>query len=96
MTAGDALKKAHETYEQRNNVYDDNWVRIGRVMHALFPAGLEVKTSKDWQRLYALMMIQVKQTRYVAQWGKGGHEDSSVDTAVYAALQKEIDDSPAS
>jgi hypothetical protein len=38
------------------------------------------------------MMIQVKQTRYAAQWYNGGHQDSSIDTIVYAALQKEIDD----
>jgi hypothetical protein len=94
MKAGDALKAATDTYAQRNQVYADNFVRLGNVMHEMFPKGLTVQTPKEWQRLYALMMIQVKQTRYVAQWQNGGHPDSSIDTVVYAALQKEIDDSP--
>jgi len=92
MTAADVLRKALETYEQRNLVYNDNYVRLGLVMQALFPDGLTIKYAKDWERLYALLMIQVKQTRYVEQWQNGGHPDSSIDTAVYAALQKEIDD----
>ena len=93
MKAGDALKAATDTYAQRNQVYADNYIRLGRVMHEMFPKGLTVQTPKEWQRLYALMMIQVKQTRYAAQWRNGGHSDSSIDTVVYAALQKEIDDS---
>jgi hypothetical protein len=92
MKAGDALQAATETYAQRNQVYADNFVRLGNVMHAMFPGGLTMQTPKDWQRLYAFMMLQVKQTRYAAQWYKGGHPDSSIDTVVYAALQKEIDD----
>jgi hypothetical protein len=93
MKAGDALQAATETYVQRNNLYADNFVRLGAVMHAMFPAGLMVQSPHDWQRLYAFMMLQVKQTRYAAQWRNGGHPDSSIDTVVYAALQKEIDDS---
>jgi|KBSSwiStaDraftv2_1062776.scaffolds.fasta_scaffold40651_3 hypothetical protein len=92
MNTTDSLKAAMQTYEQRNDVYADNFVRLGNVMAAMFPGGLTMQTPKDWQRLYTFMMIQVKQTRYAAQWYNGGHQDSSIDTIVYAALQKEIDD----
>ena len=34
MTAADVLRKALETYEQRNLVYNDNYVRLGLVLMA--------------------------------------------------------------
>ncbi len=52
MTTGaDVLKKAEETYRERNKTYSDNYVRVGRAMAAMFPEGLHVQFDKDWTRL---------------------------------------------
>lgn len=87
MTIGaDVLEKAAETFRERNKVYADNYIRLGNVMHGLFPAGLTIDNPKDWTRLYFFLVMQVKMSRYATQWPVGGHKDSSLDACVYAAM----------
>lgn len=87
MTTGaEVLDKAAETYRERNKVYSDNYIRLGNIMHALFPEGLIVNKPEDWTRLYFFMLMHVKMSRYATQWGAGGHHDSSLDASVYGAM----------
>ncbi len=87
MTTGaDVLKKAEETYRERNKTYSDNYVRVGRAMAAMFPEGLHVQFDKDWTRLYFFFLSMVKMSRYATQFKEGGHHDSSLDASVYAAM----------
>ncbi len=91
MKANDILREAATIYEQRNKVYGDNYLRVGKVMEAHFPDGLFVRTADDWNRLHLFLSGVVKDTRYVTNWNIGGHADSSRDSAVYSAMLEEID-----
>jgi len=87
MTTGaDVLKQAEETYRERNKTYGDNYQRLGHAMHAMFPAGLTIKTPEDWTRLYLYFLTVVKMSRYATQFEVGGHHDSTLDASVYAAM----------
>lgn len=91
LNAGDLLAKAAETYRERHKVYGDNYKLVGAVMEGLFPDGLTIKTAHDWNRLHILLLLVIKQTRYVQNWATGGHQDSIHDAAVYSAMLEEID-----
>lgn len=93
MTTGaDVLSKAAETFRERNKTYADNYIRLGNIMHSLFPQGLTVKTPEDWTRLYFFFLNHVKMSRYATQWQAGGHHDSSLDASVYAAMLHAFDE----
>lgn len=91
MNAGQILKDAGKTFEDRHKVYGDNYKKVGAVMAALFPEGLMLRTEDDHNRFHIFMLQVVKMTRYVENWDNGGHEDSMLDLAVYAAMQNSID-----
>ncbi len=87
MTDGaDVLKKAEETFRERNKIYNDNYVRLGRAMEAMFPQGLHIQFAQDWTRLYFFLLTLVKMSRYATQFKGGGHHDSTLDASVYAAM----------
>lgn len=90
-TAGDVLKQATETYDERHKVYGDNYKVVGLVMAALFPDGVNLQTADDHNRFHIFFLEVVKMTRYVQNWDRGGHEDSQLDLSVYAAMLVEID-----
>lgn len=87
----DILREAAQTYEERNKVYGDNYIRVGKVMQAHFPSGLFVSTADDWNRLHIFLLGVVKDTRYITNWDTGGHMDSIRDRTVYSAMLEEID-----
>lgn len=89
--AHDILREAAQTYEERNKVYGDNYIRVGEVMQSHFPDGLFVRTADDWNRLHIFLLGVVKDTRYVTNWSVGGHADSIRDRTVYSAMLEEID-----
>lgn len=89
--AHDILREAAKTYEERNAVYGDNYIRVGQVMQAHFPDGLTVVSADDWNRLHIFLLGVVKDTRYVTNWSKSGHADSCRDATVYSAMLEEID-----
>lgn len=91
MNAGEILAEAAQTYAERHAVYGDNYKLVGNVLAALFPEGLRLVTADDWNRAHIFMLMIVKQTRYVQNWDRGGHQDSIRDNTVYSAMLEEID-----
>lgn len=91
MKANEILREAALTYEERNKVYGDNYKVVGKVMAALFPSGILLKSADDHNRFHIFMLSIVKLTRYVQNWDKGGHQDSIRDNTVYSAMLEEID-----
>ena len=89
--ADDILEAGAKTYREKNAVYGDNYKKVGHVMVGLFPDGLTVATVDDWNRLHIMLLEVVKMTRYVQNWAHGGHSDSNLDRAVYAAMLESID-----
>jgi hypothetical protein len=88
----DMLTKLADIYRARNLSYGDNYKLFGSVMRSLFPEGLQVTTSDDWNRLGVLVQIVSKLTRYTNNFSRGGHRDSLDDTAVYAMMLRELDE----
>lgn len=85
------LHKLAELFAERNADYGNDWERFGRVMNALFPEGLSVKSPAEWERLSILHHIVGKLTRYTNQFQSGGHPDSLDDMAVYSQILQMID-----
>lgn len=92
MKANEILREAATTYEERNKVYGDNYMRVGNVMAAIFPDGVMLKTPDDHNRFHIFMLGIVKLTRYAVNWDGGGHQDSIHDNTVYSAMLEEIDE----
>jgi len=89
-SVADNLREAASTYEDRNKVYGDSYKRYGEVMMALFPDGIEVFTTDDFNRLGVFNMIVSKITRISANLSRGGHRDSALDLIAYAAMLTEL------
>ena len=86
----ECMEDALETFRERNKVYGDNYHRHGKVMTALFPSGVNLKTEKEWNRFGIVNMIVAKMTRYAENWPKS-HEDSVHDLGVYAFMLQSLD-----
>jgi len=91
MNAADILSSMADTFRERNAIYKDNYKQIGKLCEILFPEGVALKSSKDFNRYFSLVMVIGKLTRYTFNFNKGGHADSLHDLAVYAAMLAEID-----
>ncbi len=83
-TAADILEQAGATFRERNAVYKDNADNVGKVMAALFPNGVQIKTAEDHKMYHLFELVIVKLTRF-ANSGLT-HTDSVHDMAVYAAM----------
>lgn len=86
-----SLHKAAEIFEERNAVYQDAYLIVGKVTEALFPNGVSLVTEEDHNRWHLLELIIVKLTRYTANW-KTGHNESMDDLIVYGAMLAALDD----
>lgn len=84
------LREAAGTYEQRNPLYGDAYKHYGSAMMAFFPQGLYINEPEDWNRFGLFSMMVSKMTRIANNLTVGGHRDSSLDLAVYAAMMTEL------
>lgn len=89
--AGDILLDAAQTFEERQMVYSNNYLRLANAMVAMYPQGLTLKTPDDWIRLYFYLSTITKLSRYATNWHQGGHRDSIHDAIVYTALLEAYD-----
>lgn len=88
--AADILQGAADTFRARNAVYKDNADNVGKVMAALFPDGVQLKTANDHKMYHLFELIIVKLTRFANSGLK--HNDSIHDMAVYAAMCEVLTD----
>jgi hypothetical protein len=86
--AADILIEMGNTFRERNKVYGDNYKRVGAAMEAMFPNGVFLKTTDDFNRWHLFELIIVKLTRF-ANSGLT-HTDSIHDAAVYAAMVESL------
>jgi hypothetical protein len=84
MTAAEILAQAAKTFEERNALYQDNYKKVGAVMHALFPDGISLKGADDFNTWHLFELMIVKITRFVNSGMN--HQDSIRDACVYAAM----------
>ena len=84
----DCLISAAQTYQERAPMYGDSWMLHGDLMRALFPNGLVLRTSEEFNRYAKVDNIAMKLARYCNSLSNGGtgHKDSAHDMIVYAAM----------
>lgn len=82
--AGDVLFSMGNTFKERNAVYGNNAEVTGRVLAALFPHGVVLKTPGDYEIWHLFELIIVKLTRFTNSGLT--HEDSIHDMAAYCAM----------
>ena len=89
----DCIEDALRTFKQRNKQYGDNYLTHGKVMTALFPNGIQLKTVEDWNRFGIVNMIVAKLTRYAQKWPNVSEStiDSVHDTGVYSFMLEALD-----
>lgn len=85
------LRSKAALYDERNKIYGDNYKLFGSVMRSMFPAGVFLESEDDFNRFGVFVQIIAKQTRYAANFMRGGHDDSLDDTSVYSMMLKELD-----
>jgi hypothetical protein len=90
-TVPKALRDLGKLYEERNKKYGDNYKLHGAVMRGLFPDGVELRTSDDFNRYSCVKEIATRLGRYSFNFHNGGHADSLNDISVYAQMLQELD-----
>jgi len=85
----ECMEEALKTFRERNTSYGDNYHRHGKVMMALFPEGVDLRTEKEWNKFGIVNMIVAKLTRYSMNW-PAGHQDSVHDIGVYAFMLESL------
>ena len=86
--AADILAEMANTFRERNKVYGDNYKRVGDVMIALFPNGVQLRTAEEFNTWHLFELMIVKLTRFTNSNLK--HKDSIHDAAVYAAMVESL------
>ncbi len=83
-TVPEIMRAAADTYEERNKIYKDNYKRIGSMLEALFPEGVQLRTADDFAR-WQLFVLKVEKLSRLAISGLT-HKDSAHDDIVYSAM----------
>jgi hypothetical protein len=84
MTPADILEAMAATFKERGAVYGDNYKRLGHVMAALFPGGVQLGNYDEFLRWHLFELIVMKVTRLAVT--DLTHLDSAHDLGVYAAM----------
>lgn len=82
------LEDAATTFDGRNSKYRDNAVKVGRVMEALFPDGVNLNNADDFHIFHLFELMIVKLTRFVNS--DLTHQDSIRDMIVYGAMVENL------
>jgi hypothetical protein len=90
-TVPEMLLEAAELYKSKNMLYGDSYRRTGMLLEELFPSGIELKTSDDFNRFSIFTLILGKITRYSNHWNNTDTEDTMLDLSVYATMLRELD-----
>jgi hypothetical protein len=89
-TVPDILREAASQYEVKNPLYGDAYKAYGPTMLSFFPQGLFINEESDWVRFGLFSMMVSKMNRIAANLAIGGHYDSALDLAAYAAMMAEV------
>jgi len=84
------ISEALKTFTQRRKVYGDSYITHAKVMAAMFPDGVSLKTEVDMARWSVINLILVKLVRYSRDF-KSPHQDSIHDSGVYCFVLEELD-----
>jgi|TARA_R110002020_G_scaffold48763_6_gene138993 hypothetical protein len=79
-----------KTFAERRAAYGDSYIKHAKVMEAMFPDGVNLKTEVDMARWSIINLIMVKLVRYAKDFRKP-HQDSIHDSGVYCFVLEELD-----
>jgi hypothetical protein len=82
--ADKVLQQMAKTFKVKNKKYGDNYLNVGKVLKALFPRGITLKTEYDQVLFHWISWKVGKFTRFI-QTGMT-HLDSIHDDSVYGAM----------
>lgn len=80
------LQIAEGIQKQRAQKYGPTYQRIGKMMKAMMPDGITIKTEDEFTRFCLFHMTVTKMLRYAGSMDKGGHFDSALDLANYGSF----------
>ena len=86
------LRDLGKIYEERNALYGDSYKEFGKLMAAMFPAGISLKTAEQFNRFSLFLHIVDKVRRYGGGNMLRCHPDSLDDLSVYAQMLSETDE----
>lgn len=84
------INEALNTFMERRKVYGDSYIMHAKVMAAMFPKGISLKTEVDMARWSVFNLIMIKLVRYCKDF-KSPHQDSIHDCGVYSFVLEELD-----
>lgn len=87
-TVPEILDEMRETFIERNKVYGDNYLAVGKCMDVLFPKGVVLNCPNDFMVWHLFELLIVKITRF--SFSDCTHKDSIHDAAVYCAMVEEV------
>lgn len=82
------LEACIQTWDERNQVYRENWRNVGPALAALYPDGVCLTTASDHGKYQLATMILAKLSRFACSGHT--HRDSAHDIAVYAAMLESL------
>ena len=90
-TLSELLKKAQETFEQRDKEYGSAYQTQGTVLKAYFQNGLHLETAQDFAEFALFSMVVGKANRWAQAFQNGhSHQDSLHDMGVYSFMLEEV------
>ena len=90
LTAGQILKEKAELFEKKGEEYGHTYKQFGMILGALFPRGITLNTTSQFNRFALISMVMHKVARDCHQFETGGHIDSCDDMIVYSAMLREL------
>lgn len=88
LEVAEILEDMARTWRERNAVYGDNWAMVGKLMVVMFPKGVQLKETGDYDVWHLFELMIVKLSRFAISGLQ--HKDSIHDLAVYAAMVEAI------
>jgi len=84
IKADKVLEQMAQTFREKNTLYGDNYLTVGKVMKDLFPDGITLETEYDHILFHWINWMVGKLSRFV---NTGMIDRNSIhDLAVYAAM----------
>lgn len=90
LTVGQILHDKAELFEKKGEEYGHTYKQFGMILGALFPRGITLNTTSQFNRFALISMVMHKMARDCHQFETGGHVDSCDDLVVYSAMLREL------
>ena len=93
----DNIENLKKIFKERNKEYGNTYKTFGEKAMIFmdehnYGIGNSPRTKEDWCRLFCLVHMIDKLSRYCSKYVVGGHADSLDDLAIYAMMLKELDE----